>query len=262
MHHLEGRAHLRELQPPRGDVGARLQAVGHHPLVHHLRDHSLQVEVVETDHRAAVERHLVHEGEERGHDRVEVRVVVEVLGVHRGHHRDGGAELEEGAVGLVGLRDQELALAETGVGAEAVHAAADHHGGIEAARSQHRGHHGGGSGLAVGARDRDAVLEPHQLREHLGPRDHRDAALTRGRYFHVVARHRRGGDHHVRPLDLRRRVPHVDLGSQPLEPLHRLAAPGVGAGDPVAEREQDLGDAAHADAADAHEVDVLVLLEH
>ena len=160
------------------------------------------------------------------------------------------------------LRDEELALPETGVGAEPVHAAAHHHGGIEAARAQHRGHHRGGGGLAVGARDRDAVLQPHQLGEHLGPRDDRDAALTCGRYFHVVARHRGGVDDHVRPLHVGGGVALVDLGPQPLEPLHRLAAPGVGAGDPVAEREQDLGDAAHADAADAHEVDVLVLLEH
>src|SRR4029453_8271898 len=39
-------------------------------------------------------------------------------------------------------------------------------------------------------------------------------------------------------------------------------ASDVRAGHPVAEGEQDLGDAAHANAADAHEVDVLVLLEH
>src|SRR6185436_17191589 len=78
----------------------------------------------------------------------------------------------------------------------------------------------------------------------------------------VLPRDRRGIDPHVRALHVARRVAEVDLRPQPLEPLHRLAAPGVGAGDPVAEGEQHLGDAAHADAADAHEVDVLVLLEH
>ena len=188
--------------------------------------------------------------------------MVEVLGVDGGHHRDGRRELEERAVGLVGLRDEELALAEPRVGAEAVDAPAHHHGGVEAARAQHRRHHRGGRGLAVGARDRDAVLEPHQLGEHLGARDDRDAALARRVDLHVVARHRGGVDDDVRALHVGGLVAGEDLGAQPLEPLHRVAAPQVGAGDAVAEVEQHLGDAAHADAADAHEVDVLVLLEH
>src|SRR5262249_43722098 len=50
------------------------------------------------------------------------------------------------------------------------------------------------------------------------------------------------------------------LGPQPLQPLDGLAAPGVGPRHPVAEREEHLGDPAHAGAADAHEVDLLVPL--
>ena len=61
----------------------------------------------------------------------------------------------------------------------------------------------------------------------------------------------RGSD---RPLESTRECP--------LEPLHGLAPPLVRARDPVAEIQQHLGDAAHADASDAYEVDLLVLLEH
>ena len=188
--------------------------------------------------------------------------MVEVLGVHRGDHGDGRRELEEGAVGLVGLGHEELALAELGVGAEAVDAAAHHHGGIEPARAEHRGDEGRRRGLAVGARDGDAVLEPHELGEHLRPRDDGDAALARHLHLDVVGGD--GGRVHddVRALDVGGLVPGEDLGAEALEPLDGVVAPGVGAGDAIAQVEQHLGDAAHADAADAHEVDLLVFLEH
>ncbi len=114
----------------------------------------------------------------------------------------------------------------------------------------------------MGPRDRDAVLEPHQLGQHLGARDDRHAALSRHLHLYVVARDGGGVHDHMRPLDVAGLVADEDLGAQALEPLHGLAPPLVRARDPVAEVQQHLGDAAHPDAADAHEVDLLVLLEH
>ena len=52
-------------------------------------------------------------------------------------------------------------------------------------------------------------------------------------------------------------VPFVDGGAQLGEPIGNGATTQIGAGDPQAHVEQDLGDAAHADSADADEVRVL-----
>ena len=91
-----------------------------------------------------------------------------MFAVEVGDHGEDGRELEEGAVAFVGLGDQILRSAEPGVGAERVHAAADDDRGVEAAGGEHGGHHRGGGGLAVHAGDGDAVLEAHQLGQHLG----------------------------------------------------------------------------------------------
>src|SRR5438477_12439201 len=104
-------------------------------------------------------------------DELEVRVaqplhltvVVEVLAIDVGHHRDDGREEEEGAVALVRLGDQELALPQARVGAERAHLAADDHGRVAPRLAQHRGGERGGGGLPVAAADRHAVLHAHQL---------------------------------------------------------------------------------------------------
>ena len=49
--------------------------------------------------------------------------------------------------------------------------------------------------------------------------------------------------------------------TQFLEPFGNIRKPHVGAGDGVTEREKNLGDAAHADAADADEMDALEVAE-
>src|SRR5712692_4238617 len=59
-----------------------------------------------------------------------------------------------------------------------------------------------------------------------------------------------------------RLVAREDLGAEALQPLDRLAAPDIRAGHAIAHVEQDLGDAAHPDAPDPDEMDLLVLLEH
>src|SRR5438876_7570608 len=67
-------------------------------------------------------------------DELEVRVaqplhlavVVEVLAIDVGHHRDDGREEEEGAVALVRLGDQELALPQACVGAERAQRSEEH----------------------------------------------------------------------------------------------------------------------------------------
>ena len=188
--------------------------------------------VIETGHHQAVERHAVGEADERLLDVLVVAVVVEVLGVDVGDDGDGGREVQERAVGLVGLGDQQVAGAARGVGAERVELAADDDGGIEAGLAQHRGDQRGGGGLAVRAGDGDAVLEPHQLGEHLGARDHGDAALARDHELGVVALHRGREHHHVGVRHVLGAVADVDRGAQRAQARDHVGLAHVGAATP------------------------------
>jgi hypothetical protein len=178
-----------------------------------------------------------------------------VIAVDRGDHGDDRRQAQEAAVELVRLGDEVVAAAEARAGAEQAQAAADDHSRIEARVGQHRPDQGGGRGLAVGAGDGDAVLEPHQLAEHLGAADHGDAAAARLAHLGVLRRDRRGDHHQLDAFEVVGRVPLEDHGAQLLEPLGGLAEHLIGAAHLEVVLEQDLGDAAHAGAADADEVD-------
>src|SRR3546814_13525788 len=67
------------------------------------------------------------------------------------------------AVALVGLGHQPVAAAQARVCAGGEQLAADDEGRVEPAFGQHAGQQRGGGGLAVGAGDRDAAAEAHQL---------------------------------------------------------------------------------------------------
>ena len=81
-----------------------------------------------------------------------------------------------------------MRFAEAGIGAHGVHATSDDYRGIEAASCQNRGDHRRGRGLAMHAGDGDAILQPHQLGQHLGALNHGDVLLVGGDDFGVVGR--------------------------------------------------------------------------
>ena len=145
-----------------------------------LPDQRLHHRMVGAHHREAVERHVLDEGAEGLLHRLEGLEVVEMLGVDVGDDGDVGRQLQEGAVGLVGLDHHPVAGAEPRIGAVGVDDAAVDDGRIEAAGIEQRGDQRGGRGLAVRAGDRDAALQPHQLGQHLGAAHDRQA-LARAR---------------------------------------------------------------------------------
>ena len=175
-----------------------------------------------------------------------------------------GQQHQERPVALVRLRHHVLAAPQPRVAAEGAEPSADHRRRIEPGALEHERDHRRRRRLAVRARDRDREPQPHQLGEHLGPRNHRNAAplaprrspgwcgLTADEY-----------DHHVGVADVARRVPfeHADAAGR-FEPRRHLRPPGVRSADHVAEVGQQFGDAAHADAADADEVNPPRPTEH
>ena len=140
---------------------------------------------------------------------------------------------------------------------------ANHRRRIQSGPLEHQRHHRGRAGLAVRAGDRDAEAQPHQLREHLGPRNHRDPPPRRPRpppgcpAAPPTSRRRRRRRRHSPPRARRRTVTPSDSSrvgdGRPLRVRSRHG---------VAEIGEQLGDAAHADTADADEVNPPRLTEH
>jgi len=189
--------------------------------------------------------------------RLEAAVVGVVVGLDVGDHGDLGAELDEGAVALVGLDHEPLAVGPHGAGADLVDVPADDEAGVEAGFGEDHGQHRGGRRLAVGAGDGDRAPECGDGRQDLRSAQHRQALLPGGDDL-GVARTDGGGDGHdlgvaqlVGPVT--HRDPHALVG-QTVEGLGGLE---VAATHPVAHRGQDAGDGAHARATDPDDVDRL-----
>ncbi len=94
------------------EVGLRAVSVGDRAALHQ-RHNTLHVGVVEAQDRRAVERNLVDELDEGGPDVVDGAVAIEVLAIYIGYHRHDGRELQKGAVALVGLYYQKVAVTHT-----------------------------------------------------------------------------------------------------------------------------------------------------
>ena len=169
-----------------------------------------------------------------------------------------GLQVQERGVALVGLGHQVLARAEPRVGAGALEAAADHEGRILAAFGEDRRHEAGGGGLAVRAGHRDGVAEAHELAEHLGARHHRDAlapappplrGFPRDTALEITTTSASPTFCAAWPMTIARAELRQALG-------HGVGLE-VAALHFVAEIDQHFGDAAHATAADADEVDAM-----
>ncbi|MNT06440.1 hypothetical protein D3C72_1411050 [compost metagenome] len=191
-----------------------------------------------------------------------VPVGIHVVGIdvgHDGHHRQ---QIQERRIGLIGLDHDVVALPQPRVGARRVQASADHESGVQVARGKHAGHQAGSGGLAMRAGYRDATLQAHQLRQHDGTRHHGDTRGPRGDHFGVVARHRGGRDDGGRARDVAGHVADGDLHAQPSQAARNRRLVQVGPADRVAQVEQHFGNAAHARAADAYEMDMLNSVFH
>jgi hypothetical protein len=105
-------------------------------------------------------------------------------------------------------------------------------------------------------------LRTHQLGEHLGARDDRHLAPARLGHFRVVGLDRGGDDHDIGGADVLRAVAAGHDAAQAAQPLHDRSLLEVGSGDAVPHVDQHLGDAAHAAAADADEMDPARLAQH
>ena len=112
------------------------------------------------------------------------------------------------------------------------------------------------------AGDGDAVLQPHQFGQHLGALDHRNMQPARFGDFGIIIAMAELVTTTSAPAMFSAAWPSKSV--RPELPAAAVTAEllQVGAGDPVAEVQQHFGDAAHADAADAHEMNALNFGKH
>ncbi|MCY1397037.1 hypothetical protein D9M71_120250 [compost metagenome] len=236
-------------------VGVFGEAVGNGG-ARHLGEDLAHHRIVHAEHGQTVERQVVEELHEGLLQSIEVALVgAHVVRVDIGDHGHHRLQVQEAGVALVGLGHQVAAGAELGIGAGGVQAAADDEGRVQAAGGEDRSDQAGGGGLAVGTGDGDAVAVAHQLGEHFRARHHRDAALQGDRNLGVGFVHGAGHHQHIGVLGVLGAMADEDLRTETLQALSHDRRLEVGAGNPVAQVQQHFGDAAHAHAADADEVD-------
>ena len=200
-------------------VGLRSEAVAEN-VPWHFGSQRGDFGVVDAQHRQPVERQPVQEfGERHAHALEIAAVILQMVGVDIGDHRDLRIQAQEAAVAFVCFGDQPVAAAEPRVGADRQQLPADHEGGIHAAFREHAGDQRGRRGLAVGAGHRDPALEAHQLRQHFRARHHRNAMRARGQQLDVVDLDRARHHNHVGAVDMRGIVTTLYAGTELRKPL-------------------------------------------
>ena len=108
----------------------------------------------------------------------------------------------------------------------------------------------------------DTELQPHQLRQHLRARDHGDLRSLRFHHLRVIGLNRRRHDDDLSAADVFGRVPLGDSRAQPGQPLGHRCPLEVRPGNAETQVKQDLSDPAHANAADAYEMNFANLTQH
>ena len=182
-------------------------------------------------------------------------VVVQVVGLHGRDDPDRARVVHQGAVGLVGLRDEPLAPARPGVGAEPGDGGADRERGVPAGVGEGHGGHGGRGGLPVRAGDGQHPVAAHGQGEALGTVQHAQSACHGGVVLRVARPGDRGGDHRGDvPAEVRGVVADRDPGAARGELAHHGQVLRVGAGHRDALLLEDAGDPRHAHAADPQQV--------
>ena len=164
-------------------------------------------------------------------------------------------EPQEAAVALVGLHHHPIAGAKARVAAIGIDDAAVDDGGIDSAGIQQGGNHAGGGGLAMRSGHGNGAFKAHQLGQHLGAAHHGNARLKGGRHLWIIALDRRAGDNHRRIAQILALVANHYRDAAGAQPFHHIPLGNVGALHPVAQIVHHLGNARHANAANADEMD-------
>lgn len=194
-------------------------------------------------------------------DIVEGFEIVQMIGVDVGDDGDIGRQLEEGIHILARLTHDDVTLSHIAVAAQQRQLASDDRRGVEARTDQQLAEHGGGRGFAVGSGYGDgAVVAAGNDAQHYRALDRGDTLFGGCHQLGVILLDGGGIDDQLRALDVFRTVTHVHRNSVGADAVERFTLVRVGAGELKALAVQDLGQRAHARAADADEMDSFYMI--
>ena len=224
---------------------------------------SWRVGVVDAQHRAAVERQVMQEADERLlQSRKVVLIGLHVIGVDVCHHGNDRLQMEKRGIGFIGLDDDELAFSETRIRCRGVEAPPDHVGRIEARFGQHAGDQAGCGGLAMCTRHGDALLQAHQFGQHQCTRHDRNATIARGKHLGIIGTDRRRHHDRIRCRHIGGVMSDRDAHAQAGKALGGGVGAQIRPGHFVTQVQQHLGYAGHAGAANADEMDAFDFMLH
>src|SRR5690349_14347578 len=145
----------------------------------HAGNDGLYVGLIQAKNRGTIKRNAIDELHECILNIFQRGILIQMLAVDRGHNRHHWSQQQEAAVTFVRLNHEEFALAEPRRGAGLIHAPADHKRRIQMRRGKHGRNDRSRGRLSVRSSHRNAVLQAHQLSQHLRTRDNRNLFLMR-----------------------------------------------------------------------------------
>ena len=168
------------------DIGIFIQTVAH-DLLGDLRHDVIDVRIIRAQHGHTIEGQTLEEVHEGLLQLTEiVPIGFHMIGIDVRHHGDHRRQAQERRIGLIGFGHQKITLAEARIGTRRIKPATNHKGGVKAALTQNRSNQTGRRRFTVRTGNRDTLLQPHQLGQHLGARHDRNTRLTGGDHFRVI----------------------------------------------------------------------------
>src|SRR5271166_3981261 len=211
--------------------------------------------MIDAQRSEAIEWNVADKGLKGLAQYVEAAIEIEMLGIDVGDDRDRRRQSCKGAVALVGLDHHPIARSQAGVGAVSVDDAAIDHSRVELRGLEQRADHRSRRGLAVGPGDCQRPFKPHQLSEHFGAPNHRQAAHSCRYDLRIVVFDRGGDNDDLCRAQILGIMSDCDRDPEIDESPYVGAVRKIAALDPIAEIVQHLGNTTNADPADADEME-------
>ena len=114
-------------------IGLGGEAIGDDAPVGDAAHHRLNFGMIQAQHGKTVEGHILDKALEGVAHGFEGAVIIQMIGIGIGHHRDGGGQAQESAVAFIRLHHHPFARAQPRIGAIGIDDAAIDHGGVHAA---------------------------------------------------------------------------------------------------------------------------------
>src|SRR5208337_3940260 len=144
------------------------------------------------------------------------------------------------------------ARSNTGIRSPGANHAADKHGWIEAGLNHHPAGHGRGRGLSVRTGDGNRPIALHERGEHIGPAEYGQTFFARSLKLRICIFDRGRNNHSGCAFEILSALPNKDLDAFAREAAKICSVFLVAALYSKATRGHNLGDGAHADAANAN----------